>query len=203
MTGSPNPIFQIRQQQQQQHQQQQQQQQFADPNNTTVFVGGLSSEVNEPTLYTLFKPFGMIQQVKIPPGKNCGFVKYSTRDEAEEAIAAMQGFIIGGNRVRLSWGRVSMNNKKYQQQQHQVAQAAQLQVAAALSMGMDPATAIAAAAAAAAGGYPPNMAAPPPPPGAPHIPLKGIINWDLEFLEECPIRQECHHKEVLVDQVDQ
>ncbi|MCP8718016.1 MAG: hypothetical protein M5F18_01795 [Asgard group archaeon] len=167
MTGSPNPIFQIRQQQQQQHQQQQQQQQFADPNNTTVFVGGLSSEVNEPTLYTLFKPFGMIQQVKIPPGKNCGFVKYSTRDEAEEAIAAMQGFIIGGNRVRLSWGRVSMNNKKYQQQQHQVAQAAQLQVAAALSMGMDPATAIAAAAAAAAGGYPPNMAAPPPPPGAP------------------------------------
>ncbi|RCK57382.1 Negative growth regulatory protein NGR1 [Candida viswanathii] len=162
--GSPNPAL---LQQQQRQPQQQQQQQFADPNNTTVFVGGLSSEVNEPTLYTLFKPFGMIQQVKIPPGKNCGFVKYSTREEAEEAIAAMQGFIIGGNRVRLSWGRVSMSNKKYQQQQHQVAHAAQMQVAAALSMGMDPASAIAAAAAAAAGGYPPNMAPPGAPPGVP------------------------------------
>lgn len=131
---------------------------FTDPNNTTVFVGGLSSEVTEQTLFTLFKPFGIIQQVKIPPGKNCGFIKYSSREEAEEAIAAMQGFIIGGNRVRLSWGRVSMNNKKYQQQQQQVAQAAQMQAATALSMGMDPASAIAAAAAAAAaGGYPPPM----------------------------------------------
>ncbi|ODV69102.1 RNA-binding domain-containing protein, partial [Hyphopichia burtonii NRRL Y-1933] len=127
---------------------------FTDPKNTTVFVGGLSSEVSEQTLFTLFKPFGLIQQVKIPPGKNCGFIKYDTREEAEEAIGAMQGFIIGGNRIRLSWGRVSMNNKKYQQQQQQVAQAAQIQAAAALSMGMDPASAIAAAAAAAAGGYP-------------------------------------------------
>ncbi|KAG7665692.1 NGR1 [[Candida] subhashii] len=124
------------------------QQPFADPNNTTVFVGGLSSEVTEPTLFTLFKPFGIIQQVKIPPGKNCGFVKYSTREEAEEAIAAMQGFIIGGNRVRLSWGRVSAANKKFQQQQQsqqqhhhhqqQQQQVAQMQVAAALSMGLDP-----------------------------------------------------------------
>lgn len=139
---------------------------FTDPKNTTVFVGGLSSEVSEQTLFTLFKPFGLIQQVKIPPGKNCGFIKYDTREEAEEAIGAMQGFIIGGNRIRLSWGRVSMNNKKYQQQQQQVAQAAQIQAAAALSMGMDPASAIAAAAAAAAGGYPP----PPPPPHATGIP---------------------------------
>ncbi|CUM66967.1 uncharacterized protein PRCAT00004654001 [Priceomyces carsonii] len=144
---------------------------YVDPNNTTVFVGGLSSEVTEQTLFTLFKPFGIIQQIKIPPGKNCGFIKYSNREEAEEAIAAMQGFIIGGNRVRLSWGRVSVNNRKYQQQQ-QAAQAAQLQAAAAvLSMGLDPAL-------AAAGAYPPlpgqlggmhHMGLPPsyPPTGVP------------------------------------
>lgn len=172
--------------------------QYSDPNNTTVFVGGLSSEVTEATLFTLFKPFGVIQQIKIPPGKNCGFVKYSTREEAERTIGAMQGFIIGGNRVRLSWGRVSMNNKKYQRQQHQVAQAAQMQVAAALSMGMDPASAIAAAAAAAAGGFPPPVMPqshphqvpphilgpgpqigippphPPPPPAAAAVPSMGM-----------------------------
>lgn len=150
----------------------QQAQSFADPNNTTVFIGGLSSEVTEQTLFTLFKPFGIIQQVKIPPGKNCGFIKYSSREEAEEAIAAMQGFIISGNRVRLSWGRVSMNNKKFHQQQQQVAHAAQMQAATALSMGMDPASAIAAAAAAAAGGFPPHM---PGAPGHPHTPGMPIM----------------------------
>ncbi|EGW31816.1 uncharacterized protein SPAPADRAFT_56576 [Spathaspora passalidarum NRRL Y-27907] len=159
---------------------------YADPTNTTVFVGGLSSEVSEPTLFTLFKPFGIIQQVKIPPGKNCGFVKYTTREEAEEAIAAMQGFIIGGNRVRLSWGRVSPTNKKYQlqqqqqQQQHQhlqqsqvqqqaqaQAQQQQMQAAAAFSMGIDPGLM----------GYPPVPGpvppGPPPPPGT--IPGSGQV----------------------------
>lgn len=130
-------------------------QQYLDPANTTVFVGGLLSEVSEQTLFTLFKPFGTIQQIKIPPGKNCGFLKYSSREEAEEAILAMEGFIIGGNRVRLGWGRVSANNKKYHQQRQQIAQVAQMQAAAALSMGMDPATAFAAAANAAAGFPPP------------------------------------------------
>ncbi|KAF5208785.1 RRM [Clavispora lusitaniae] len=117
---------------------------YSDPSNTTVFVGGLRSEVSEQTLFTLFKPFGTIQQIKIPPGKNCGFLKYSTREEAEEAIQAMEGFIIGGNRVRLGWGRVSANNKKFHQQR-QMAQVAQMQAAAAMSMGMDPAAAFAAA----------------------------------------------------------
>lgn len=131
---------------------------YLDPANTTVFVGGLLSEVNEQTLFTLFKPFGTIQQIKIPPGKNCGFLKYSTREEAEEAILAMEGFIIGGNRVRLGWGRVSINNKKYHQQRQQIAQVAQMQAAAALSMGMDPATAFAAAAA----GFPPHPQGPVP-----------------------------------------
>lgn len=130
---------------------------YLDPTNTTVFVGGLLAEVNEQTLFTLFKPFGTIQQIKIPPGKNCGFLKYSTREEAEEAILAMEGFIIGGNRVRLGWGRVSINNKKYHHQRHQIAQLAQLQAAAALSLGMDPATAFAAAA-----GFPPHPQGPVP-----------------------------------------
>lgn len=128
---------------------------FTDPNNTTVFVGGLSPEVTETTLYALFKNYGTIQQVKIPQGKNCGFIKYLAREEAEEAISRLQGFILGGSRVRLLWGRVLLLNKKFQQEHQRVTRAAQIQAAAALTMGMDPATAIAAAAAAAAGGYPP------------------------------------------------
>ena len=46
--------------------------QFTDPNNTTVFVGGLSGYVTEDELRSFFQGFGEITYVKIPPGKGCG-----------------------------------------------------------------------------------------------------------------------------------
>lgn len=102
---------------------------FTDPNNTTVFVGGLSSLVTEEELRAYFQPFGTIVYVKIPVGKGCGFVQYVDRISAETAIAKMQGFPIGSSRVRLSWGRSAkqaatvqqalINNALQQQQQQQ------------------------------------------------------------------------------------
>ncbi|KAF2877298.1 hypothetical protein BDV95DRAFT_142772 [Massariosphaeria phaeospora] len=46
--------------------------QFTDPNNTTVFVGGLSGYVTEDELRSFFQGFGEITYVKIPPGKSWG-----------------------------------------------------------------------------------------------------------------------------------
>ena len=83
--------------------------QFTDPNNTTVFVGGLSGYVTEDELRSFFQGFGEITYVKIPPGKGCGFVQFVQRHAAEMAINRMQGYPIGNSRVRLSWGR-SQNN---------------------------------------------------------------------------------------------
>jgi RNA recognition motif-containing protein len=57
-----------------------------------------------------FKSFGEINYVKIPTGKNCGFVQYTTRSAAEQAIEQMNGFLIGSSRIRLAWGR-SQNEK--------------------------------------------------------------------------------------------
>lgn len=81
-----------------------------DPTNTTVFIGGLTPKINEGQLQALFSPFGSIITVKIPQGKNCGFVKYENRIDAEAAIQGMQGFIVGGNPIRLSWGRNTVGN---------------------------------------------------------------------------------------------
>ncbi|TKX22912.1 RNA recognition motif-containing protein 15 [Elsinoe australis] len=92
-----------------QQQQQQPMNQFTDPNNTTVFVGGLSGYVTEDELRSFFQGFGEITYVKIPPGKGCGFVQFVQRHAAEMAINQMQGYPIGNSRVRLSWGR-SQNN---------------------------------------------------------------------------------------------
>lgn len=80
-------------------------QQPTDPNNTTVFVGGLSSPVSEEELGHYFAPFGEVSYVKVPAGKGCGFVQYVTRASAEQAIERMNGFVIGTSRIRLSWGR--------------------------------------------------------------------------------------------------
>ncbi|KAF9780336.1 hypothetical protein BJ322DRAFT_334085 [Thelephora terrestris] len=77
----------------------------SDPYNTTVFVGGLSPLISEETLRTFFVPFGEIHYVKVPAGKNCGFVQFIRKPDAERAIEKMQGFPIGGSRIRLSWGR--------------------------------------------------------------------------------------------------
>ncbi|KAK7739255.1 hypothetical protein SLS62_011261 [Diatrype stigma] len=73
--------------------------QFTDPNNTTVFVGGLSGYVTEDELRSFFQGFGEITYVKIPPGKGCGFVQFVHRHAAEMAINQMQGYPIGNSRV--------------------------------------------------------------------------------------------------------
>ncbi|KAJ3188591.1 hypothetical protein HDU85_004305 [Gaertneriomyces sp. JEL0708] len=79
--------------------------QFNDPHNTTVFVGGLNGTISDDELRSYFAPFGDIVYTKIPPGKGCGFVQFVHRASAEMAIQQMNGFMIGGSRVRLAWGR--------------------------------------------------------------------------------------------------
>ncbi|GAA97232.1 uncharacterized protein L969DRAFT_152926 [Mixia osmundae IAM 14324] len=77
-----------------------------DPNNTTVFVGGLPACISEETLRNFFQHFGDITYVKIPPNKGCGFVQFVRRQDAELAILKMHDFPIHGkSRIRLSWGR--------------------------------------------------------------------------------------------------
>ncbi|THH31918.1 hypothetical protein EUX98_g2276 [Antrodiella citrinella] len=96
----------------------------SDPYNTTVFVGGLSPLISEETLRTFFVPFGDIHYVKVPVGKHCGFVQFVRKPDAERAIEKMQGFPIGGSRIRLSWGR---SQYKAAQAAAQAAQAAAFQ----------------------------------------------------------------------------
>lgn len=97
----------------------------ADPNNTTVFVGGLSSLISEVTLRRYFEHFGEISYVKIPPGKGCGFVQYVRKQDAETAIQRMNGFPILNSKIRLSWGR-SQGDKAAAAAAQTMAQYAQL-----------------------------------------------------------------------------
>ncbi|PWZ23395.1 Polyadenylate-binding protein RBP45B [Zea mays] len=82
-----------------------------DPNNTTVFVGGLDSNVDEEYLRQIFTLYREISYVKIPVGKHCGFVQFTSRSCAEEAIQMLNGSQIGGQKARLSWGCSTQNRQ--------------------------------------------------------------------------------------------
>lgn len=89
-----------------------------DPNNTTIFVGGLDSNINDDMLRQVFSQFGELVHVKIPVGKRCGFVQFVNRANAEHALSTLNGTQLGGQSIRLSWGR-SPTNKQNQQEQAQ------------------------------------------------------------------------------------
>ncbi|POM68113.1 Nucleolin [Phytophthora palmivora] len=89
--------------------------------NTTVFVGGLDPSTTEDELRARFGALGEIVSVKVPPGRGCGFVQYTTKEAAEVAIAQMNGTVISGVKVRCAWGRsaaarVANHNTYYGQQ---------------------------------------------------------------------------------------
>lgn len=89
-----------------------------DLSNTTVFVGGIDSEVTDEDLRQAFAEFGEIISTKIPAGKGCGFVQFAARSSAEEAIQQMNGSVIGKQTVRLSWGR-NPGNKQWRTDSNQ------------------------------------------------------------------------------------
>ncbi|KAF1774806.1 Nucleotide-binding alpha-beta plait domain [Phytophthora cactorum] len=73
--------------------------------NTTVFVGGLDPATTEDELRARFGALGEIVSVKVPPGRGCGFVQYTSKEAAEVAISQMNGTVISGVKVRCAWGR--------------------------------------------------------------------------------------------------
>ncbi|XP_024983008.1 polyadenylate-binding protein RBP47B' isoform X3 [Cynara cardunculus var. scolymus] len=76
-----------------------------DITNTTIYIGNLDPVVTEEELRQIFLQFGEIVYVKIPAAKGCGFVQFTARTSAEEAIQRMHGSQIGQLVVHLSWGK--------------------------------------------------------------------------------------------------
>ena len=77
----------------------------SDLTNTTLFIGNLSPSITEEYLKATFSQFGEIVYVKIPVGRNCGFVQYVDRLSAEAALGSMNNQILGDCTIRVSWGR--------------------------------------------------------------------------------------------------
>lgn len=80
----------------------------ADPNNTTVFVGGIDTSITHDVLKAFFSRFGELTNVKIPYGKGCAFVEFKDHVTASGVLSSLNNSaVIGNSQVRLSWGRPS------------------------------------------------------------------------------------------------
>jgi RNA recognition motif-containing protein len=89
-----------------------------DPNNTTIFVGNLDTNVTDDHLRQVFSQYGELVHVKIPAGKRCGFVQFADRSCAEEALRVLNGTQLGGQNIRLSWGRSPSNKQPQAEANH-------------------------------------------------------------------------------------
>ena len=76
-----------------------------------IFVGNMSFQTDESELRTLFEPFGEITRVHIPTDRDTGrargfaFVEMANDDDAEKAIAGVNGKREGGRALNVNEAR--------------------------------------------------------------------------------------------------
>ncbi|XP_029970779.1 cold inducible RNA binding protein a isoform X2 [Salarias fasciatus] len=72
-----------------------------------LFIGGLSFETNEESLNAAFSKYGNIEKVDVIRDKETGksrgfgFVKFDNRDDAKDAMEAMNGKTLDGRAIRV------------------------------------------------------------------------------------------------------
>lgn len=64
-----------------------------------LFIGNLDESTKAAEIRTLFEKYGKIVECDVV--KNYGFVHYSSENDAREAIANLNGFLINGNAIKV------------------------------------------------------------------------------------------------------
>jgi len=73
---------------------------------TTLWIGGVTSELNQDDLQEYFYQFGEIATINIVEKNSCAFVQYTKRESAETAASKCFGRLdLKGKRLNVRWGR--------------------------------------------------------------------------------------------------
>jgi cold-inducible RNA-binding protein len=81
---------------------------------TNIFVGNLNSSTTSESIRSLFKPLGTVRKLKLMTDRETGlsrgfaFVEM-TAFEAVQAIAALDGRIVGGQAIQVREGRPKLH----------------------------------------------------------------------------------------------
>jgi RNA recognition motif-containing protein len=79
-----------------------------------LYVGNLHPKTTEETLFREFCKYGPIESLKImyprtaeerSRGRNCGFVKFIEREDAELAMEQLEDIVLFGYEMKLGWGK--------------------------------------------------------------------------------------------------
>ena len=73
--------------------------------NSKIFVGNVSFGTRKETLEALFASHGTVTDCYKPEGKGFAFVTMSTPEEAQAAMAALQGQDVDGRQLKLDEAR--------------------------------------------------------------------------------------------------
>lgn len=85
-----------------------------DPTTTNLYLGNLCPKITEQQLMDLFGKYGPLASIKImwprseeekSRGRNCGFVAYMSRKDAERALRQLNGRTVLGYEMKLGWGK--------------------------------------------------------------------------------------------------
>lgn len=85
-----------------------------DPNTTNLYLGNLNPKITEQQLMELFGKYGALASVKImwprseeekSRGRNCGFVAFMARKDAERALRGLTGKDVMAYEMKLGWGK--------------------------------------------------------------------------------------------------
>ncbi|KAL6048242.1 Zinc finger CCCH domain-containing protein 40 [Balamuthia mandrillaris] len=77
-----------------------------DPDFSTLYVGNVNSSITEADLRDHFYAYGEITKINVKADKQCAFITYKAREEAERAVATLGTRTdLKGVTLRLSWAR--------------------------------------------------------------------------------------------------
>jgi nucleolysin TIA-1/TIAR len=96
----------------------QSQQAKSNPEAINIFVGDLSTEINDESLKAAFEHFESILQAHVMwdmqtgHSRGYGFVSFGDQKDAEMALETMNGKVIAGRAIRLNWAHKQQNGSK-------------------------------------------------------------------------------------------
>ncbi|KAG8364783.1 hypothetical protein BUALT_Bualt18G0034700 [Buddleja alternifolia] len=70
-----------------------------------LWVGNLSHNLTESALAHHFLQFGDLESVAFQPGRSYAFINYKHEEDAFAAVKALQGFVIGGNPLKIEFAK--------------------------------------------------------------------------------------------------
>ncbi|KAI3465939.1 hypothetical protein Pfo_022602 [Paulownia fortunei] len=75
------------------------------PPSRHLWVGNLPHNLTESALAHHFLQFGELESVAFQPGRSYAFINYRNEEEAFAAVKELQGFVIGGNPLRIEFAK--------------------------------------------------------------------------------------------------